>query len=144
MEIIRGQSRDEYLKNIIFEAVDMLQPRPIYPIDMPDSANFTKDLLVSLCDIHYGMNVKNYWGEYNSSVCEKYMKNYLARIADIAIRSGVENCYVWMNGDIISGNTHVSIRVSNREDVIQQIIGVSELISWFIDELSFYFRNVYV
>ena len=54
-----------------------------------------------------------------------------------------ENCYVWANGDMINGNIHKSIAVSNRENVIQQVVGVSELISEFLAELSKYFNNVY-
>lgn len=48
----------------------------------------------------------------------------------------------WANGDEISGNIHQSIAVTNKENVIEQIKGVSELIAEFLAELSRHFSNV--
>jgi len=46
------------------------------------------------------------------------------------------------NGDAISGNIHHSIAVTNKESVIEQVIGVSELIAEFLAELSKHFLTV--
>ena len=39
-----------------------------------------------------------------------------------------ENCYISLQGDMISGNIHKTIQVTNRENVIEQIKIASELI----------------
>lgn len=70
------------------------------------------------------------------------MRSYLDRIIEIGKRHNSENCIVWANGDLISGNIHYSIAVTNKENVIQQITGVSELISTFLAELSKHFNTV--
>lgn len=101
------------------------------------------DLLVSLNDLHYGAYINNYWNYYNSDVCRNLLKEYLDSILETAVLYGSENCYVWANGDLISGNIHKSIAVSNRENVIQQVVGVSELIAEFLAELSRHFNCVY-
>ena len=100
------------------------------------------DLLVSLNDIHYGANVQNYWNTYNSDICRDMMCRYLDKIISIGETHGSENCIVWANGDEISGNIHQSIAVTNKETVIEQIKGVSELIAEFLAELSKHFRQV--
>ena len=102
-----------------------------------------QDLLVSLNDLHFGACVDNYWNYYNSDVCRMMLQDYIGKIVSIANLHGAENCYVWANGDLISGNIHKSIAVSNRENVIEQVVGVSELIAEFLSELSPYFKNVY-
>jgi predicted phosphodiesterase len=53
-----------------------------------------------------------------------------------------EDVVVWGAGDFISGNIHRSIQVSNKENVIEQVMGVSELIAQFIAGLSGNFRTV--
>ena len=101
-----------------------------------------KDLLVSLNDLHFGAYVDNYWNYYNSDVCKQMLGAYLDEIIAVKDLYHAENCYVWANGDLISGNIHKSIAVSNRENVIEQVVGVSELISEFLAELSKHFRQV--
>ena len=70
------------------------------------------------------------------------ISKYIDKIINISETHHSENCYVFCNGDMISGNIHHSISVSNQENVIEQVKGVSELIAEFLSELSPYFRNV--
>ena len=70
------------------------------------------------------------------------MSSYAERVKKIAKDTGVRNCYVWNAGDSISGSIHKSIQVTNRENVIQQVCGVSELIAEFIANIATCFDNV--
>lgn len=140
-KLIRERSRQEELNEILVEAVrNGNLPRLAYePCHIESSDN---DLLVSLNDIHYGADVDNHWNTYNSDVCREMMCRYLDKIVAIGETHGSENCIVWSNGDAISGNIHQSIAVTNKENVIEQIKGVSELIAEFIAELSKHFKSV--
>lgn len=140
-KLIRERSRQEELNDIITSTVNSGNlPQLTYE---PGLVSYSeRDLLVSLNDIHYGANINNYWHQYNSDICREMFEKYLARIIKIANETDVENCIIWCNGDQISGNIHYSIAVSNKENVIEQIIGVSELIAHFIAELSKYFNTV--
>ena len=140
-KVIRERSRQEELNEILSEAIRSgnlpqldYQRTKIEPSD--------NDLLVSLNDIHYGANVQNYWNTYNSDICRRMMCRYLDRIISIGETHGSENCIVWANGDEISGNIHQSIAITNKENVIDQIKGVSELIAEFLAELSKHFKTV--
>lgn len=140
-KLVRERSRQEELNEILVEAVQSgnLPQLNYQRVEIEPSDN---DLLVSLNDIHYGANVQNYWNTYNSDICREMMCRYLDRIISIGETHGSENCIVWANGDEISGNIHQSITVTNKENVIEQIKGVSELISEFLAELSKHFRQV--
>lgn len=139
--LIRERSRQEELNEILVEAVRSGN-LPQLHYERFDIAPSDNDLLVSLNDIHYGANVSNFWNTYNSDVCREMMCRYLDRIISIGETHRSENCVVWANGDEISGNIHQSIAVTNKENVIEQIKGVSELIAEFLAELSRHFSNV--
>lgn len=140
-KLIRERSRQEELNEILSEAVRSGN-LPYLHYEPKDIICSDNDLLVSLNDIHYGANIHNYWNTYNSEVCADMMRKYLDRIIAIAGTHSSENCFVWANGDEISGNIHHSIAVTNKENVIEQIMGVSELISEFVAELSKHFSSV--
>ena len=67
---------------------------------------------------------------------------YLDKIIDIAKRHNSENCVVFSNGDAISRAIHKTIQIANKENVIDQIKGVSEYIAEFLAELSKHFNEV--
>ncbi len=138
---VRERAREEELNDIIIRSIERSQlPELSYQENAIEPSD--NDLLISLNDIHYGASVSNYWCEYNSDICAAMMKNYLTRILSIARTHRSENCIVFANGDLISGNIHYQIAVSNKENLIEQIVGVSELISQFLAELSKHFREV--
>ena len=141
-KLIRERSRQEELNEILEESIKngTITPLNYKRTEIEPSDN---DLMVSLNDIHYGIEVDNYWNCYNPNVCREMFVGYIDRIVEIRDTHKSENCYVWANGDMISGNIHYSIAVQNKENVIEQVKGVSELISEFLAILSEHFNNVY-
>lgn len=140
-KIVRERSRQEELNEIIIDAIHNGElPRLNYERNIIEPSS--NDLLVSLNDLHYGAVHSNYWNEYNSDIAKDMMANYLDRIINIADTHNSENCIVWENGDAISGAIHRSIQITNKENVIEQVMGASELIAEFIAELSKHFRTV--
>lgn len=140
-KVVRERSRQEELNDILLDAIrgGSLPELSYVPSPVVESDN---DLLVSLNDVHYGACYSNHWGRYDSGVCRDMMAAYLDRIIQIADTHNSENCVVWENGDVVQGNIHLSIQVSNKENVIEQVTGVSELISEFLAELSKRFNSV--
>lgn len=140
-KVVRERSRQEELNEILVSSVKSGNlPRLNYePTYIAPSDN---DLLCSLNDIHYGIDINNAWNTYNPDICRQMMCRYLDKIICIAERHGSENCYVFNNGDSISGRIHLTIQIANRENVIEQVKGVSELIAEFLAELSKHFNTV--
>lgn len=140
-KLVRDRSRQEELNEILVDAINHGElPSLNYQQNyIPDSNN---DLLVSLNDLHYGAVHDNYWGKYDSGICVGMMSHYLDEIIKIAETHHSENCIVWENGDVISGAIHRSIQITNKENVIEQVMGASELIAEFLAELSKHFKTV--
>ncbi len=142
-KLLRERARQEELNEIIGRCLASGELPELRADEMPEVRRFRDNtLLISLNDLHYGANFRNAWCTYNSDLCAEMMRNYLSRILEIADSHLSEDCVVWAAGDSISGNIHRSIQVSNKENVIEQIMGVSELIAQFLAELSRHFRTV--
>ena len=141
-KVLRERAREEELNEIIERCVASGNlPELSYDCTRGFSVS-GNDLLVSLNDMHYGADIDNYWNTYNSQICREMLCTYLDRILEIAHRHGCQNCIVWENGDVIHGNIHYSVAVSNKENVIEQVMGASELIAEFLAELSGHFDTV--
>lgn len=142
---IRAVARQQELSEIIQRAVADGNLPALKQVDRVVSEDDWDecDLLVSLNDIHYGAIVDNHWCKYNSDIAIEMAVNYVDEVIKIAKTHHARNCYVYNCGDSISGSIHRSIQVTNKENVIQQVCGVSELIANFISELAPYFENVY-
>lgn len=97
------------------------------------------DLIISISDIHYG--AKMYDAEDSEA---DRMQRYFDRILEIRKRHQAQNVHILLMGDLISGMIHRSIQVSNRENVITQVIQASELIADFLYALGQEFQNVNV
>ena len=142
-KMVRERAREEELNEIIQQCIaGGSLPELKYEDKVLQHVVGDNTLLVSLNDIHYGADISNAWCTYNSEICAEMMSRYLEKIITIGNMHMSEDVVVWAAGDCISGNIHRSIQVSNKENVIEQVMGVSELIAQFIAGLSGHFRTV--
>ena len=142
-KLLRERAREEELNEIIRDCVASGNlPELSYDGSAAHHAAGGNTLLVSLNDLHFGANIHNAWCTFNSDICAEMMSRYLEKIIETADIHMSEDCVVWAAGDNISGNIHRSIQVSNKENVIEQVMGVSELIAQFLAGLSGHFRTV--
>ena len=114
--------------------------------DVHENTNIESDndILIILSDFHIGQCFRSMWGEYNSDIAKKRLNQLLDEVIAIQKMHNSENCYVSLQGDMLSGSIHRTIQVTNRENVINQIKIASELISSFCYELSKVFNNIFV
>ena len=103
-----------------------------------------KTLVVCLSDWHIGAEYYSFNGTYNSDIAEERLGHLLAEVISIAERHGASNCRVCCVGDLLSGNIHQSIAITNRENVIEQIVKSAKLLSDFILNLSPHFYYIYL
>jgi len=102
------------------------------------------DMLVILSDFHIGQCFDSAWGKYNSDIAFKRVEQLAEKVRKVQYKHKSENLYIAISGDLISGNIHKSIAITNREDVITQIKIASKIIINFCYNMSKYFNKVYV
>ena len=102
-------------------------------------ANDSKVMIVCLSDLHIGANYDSMWGKYNTDIAKQRFNEYLNEVIKIGRRHDIVEVVVVGLGDLINNSIHKSIAVTNRENVIEQIMLASELITGFVGELCKYF-----
>ena len=114
--------------------------------DIHDNVNISSDndILIILSDFHIGQCFRSIWGEYNSDIAKERLNKLLNEVIAIQKLHNSEKCYVSLQGDMLSGNIHKTIQITNRENVIEQIKIASELISSFCYELTKVFDVVFL
>ena len=135
----RVDQKLDYLEDVLKE-----QGKVNFSINSPVHINSDSDMLVMLSDLHIGQCFDSMFGKYNSDIAKERLEKYLNEIIKIQKRHGCENCFVSIQGDLLSGNIHKTIAVTNRENVIDQVKLASELISSFCYELTKVFKTVYM
>ena len=138
-----ADARIEETLNILEEKISQ-QGKVNFEVHEKPVITGDNDLLVMLTDLHIGQTFSSMWGEYNTDIAKERMDKYLNEILEIKKLHGSEKCYVSLQGDIISGNIHSTIQISNRENVIEQMKKAIELISSFCYELTKHFSHVYL
>ena len=103
-----------------------------------------KDMVVMLSDLHIGATFDSFTGSYDSEIARARMAQYCQKAIELAKANAVETVYIVGLADYINGNIHLSVQVTNRENVIDQIKIACELITEFVYKLSCEVNNVRV
>jgi predicted phosphodiesterase len=82
--------------------------------------------------------------QFNTEILKERLQKYLDEIIEIQRMYQSENAYLILGGDNISGIIHLNARIEAKENIITQIMVVTDLISDFIYELSKVFNKVEV
>lgn len=142
--------KQNYIDARVEQKLDLLEGQLLSQgkinFDIHDNVNINSDndMLIILSDFHIGQCFRSVWGEYNSNIAQKRLNQLLNEIISIQKTHNSEKCYISLQGDMLSGNIHKTIQVTNRENVIDQIKIASELISSFCYELTKYFNAVFL
>ena len=143
-------SKQNYIDARVEEKLDLLEKELLSQgkinFDIHENVNITSDndILIILSDFHIGQCFYSVWGMYNSDIAKQRLNQLLSEVIAIQKIHNSENCFVSLQGDMLSGNIHKTIQVTNRENVIEQIKIASELISSFCYELSKVFSKVFM
>lgn len=140
---LRSQARTEndlsYLEKIIREK--SFEAMPIIPYSSINSEN---DIIVCISDLHLGLANDNPFGRFDSDIAAERLSKYLNEIINIAKMHSCRNAYVLLLGDLINGEIHLNSQLENRELLSEQVQIVSELLSYFVYNLSGSFEHVYI
>lgn len=142
-KLLREQGRMESMYDIVKRAIDEYRPVNFdyVPSVVEDSDN---DLIIHLTDVHCGVNIDSPFNQFNTDILSQRLKKYLDEIYEIRNTYRSQNAYLILGGDLIHGIIHVNARIEAKENVVMQIMKVTDLISNFIYELSKMFQKVEV
>lgn len=140
--LLRSQARQDEILQLFQNEIHKYDKKQIPQFTKITNTQNDKSIYVMLSDIHYGISFNSISGKYDSEIASERIMKYAANIIDIGKECNI--CYVSLMGDMVSGNIHQSVRIENKENMIEQIVGVSELVAFFLYKLAENFECVYV
>lgn len=101
------------------------------------------EMIVILSDLHIGLKFSGIDGNaYSVEIAEERMRAYAAKVRALAAEQGIASVRVALLGDLVSGNIHKPIAVTNQEHVIDQVMIASELVTDFMYAMCESFQDV--
>lgn len=139
----RDDARAEENFNILANLIKEHGKTLFDPVEVKNE-DYGNDIIACISDLHLGLDTKTMFGEYNSDIAKRRIRDYLIEIIKIQQQNKSQNIYLAILGDLISGSIHPTIRLENRENVVEQIQMAGEYLAAFTYELSKHFSNVYI
>lgn len=141
---LRTQARKEDLYSLAIECANIMKDNAIelhkdYIIKEPEE----KSAILTLSDFHFGLNINEFNNVYNPEIFEERLNKLLGKVIEYICKNQVKTIYVLGLGDYLSGIIHTTVRIENRENIVQQVVKVSEYLYQFISVLSNYAEVFY-
>lgn len=144
--LIREEARRESFREQICRAITEHQSSPLLYDENKKFTGIIKtdnDLIISLTDIHAGIEIDNHFNKFNPTILKKRLNQYLDKIFEVYLRHGSENAYVILS-ELVNGLIHDTLRIESNQNIIEQFLMVTDYITEFLAELSYRFNNVHV
>lgn len=144
--LIREEARRESFREQICRAITEHQSSPLLYDENKKFTGILKtdnDLIISLTDIHAGIEINNHFNKFNPTILKKRLNQYLDKIFEVYLRHGSENAYVILS-ELVNGLIHDTLRIESNQNIIEQFLMVTDYITEFLAELSYRFNNVHV
>lgn len=141
---LREEARFENLCEVLKDGLSILKPIKLESGWALDDDVESKTAVLCLSDWHCGAIVDNQFNYYDV----EEMKHRASIITEKAItycnNHAVTDLVVEINGDMVDGLIHISSRVHQEEDVVQQVLTVSSVLAEVLNKLAPWFRTVKV
>ncbi len=133
-KLLREQARYEHLIDKMEKAIGAVEPLKLGSCYEPNPSDIEAVLILS--DFHYGLEVDNVLNEYNTEIAKERLDILLDKTIYYCNIHRVQKLHLGLAGDLICGAIHLQSRVAAEEDLISQVINVSELLANFINSLK--------
>ena len=141
-EEARKESFEEMIKRVVSENT------PPIEVNVGKNNNLAEvysnnDVLAHFTDLHTGIEIDNFFNEFNEEELVKRVNDYTDKIIEIGKFHNSENCYIVVS-ELLSGIIHNNLRIQNNMDLMEQFKSICNLLAYRFIELSKNFKEVYV
>ena len=132
--LLREDARVELMKDLIKESVKPLPPLDFKKDVCYDSGDTEAVLLFS--DLHIGSVVDNFFNKFNVEIARRRVKEVVRQTIDYCQRMGVEKLHVVNLGDLIENDLHITARLGQEIDAVEQTMVAAEVVANALAELA--------
>lgn len=145
--IIREEARKESFAEQVIRSINEVNFPPLSFDWSRNEEHYCgdNDLIISMTDLHVGIDIDNHFNRFNKEVFSKRLTTYVHKIVEIQKRHNSQRAHVVLS-ELISGLIHTTLRIENNQNVIQQFLTVVNYLACTLAELSYSFDevNVYI
>lgn len=141
-KLLRESARYEHIVDRMEQAIEKIEPLALKTTHNSNPTSVEAVLILS--DFHYGLEIDNVLNEYNVDIAKERLEALLKKTIYYCQIHRVQKLRLGLAGDLICGAIHLQSRVAAEEDLISQVINVSELLANFINQLKGYIPDVKV
>lgn len=143
---LRNEARKEDIFSLAKECAEIISKEnaiKVEPYSQKISSPDEKTAILTLSDFHFGLEINEFNNQYNTEVFEQRLNKLLSKTIEYIKLNRVPTLYILGLGDYLSGIIHTTTRIENRENIVEQVIKISEYLFRFISELSKYCEIYY-
>lgn len=141
---LRKEARKEDFHDLAIECANIISKENPIDIRYRDiDYSVEKSALLTMSDFHFGFSINEFNNHYNVEIFEERFEKLLNKTIEYIQKNEVSKIYVLGLGDYLSGIIHTTVRVENRENIVSQVIKMSEYLVSFLTELSKYVEVFY-
>lgn len=134
-KMLRDDARIESLKDAIRDTVKQLKGLPTVTYKAP-TRGLDAEAILMFSDLHLGASIDNYYNKFNYKIAEARVM----KLVDDTIRYCRANNVKKLNfvnlGDLIHGLIHITLRIEEELDVVEQVMMASEIVSKALNRLQ--------
>lgn len=142
-KMLRDVARQDTLKETAIECAKIISKEK--PLELRKEFNgidSKKIGVLLLSDFHVGEEVNNYFNTYNKDIFIRRMQKLTSKVIEYGKLHNIDGVKILNLQDLLSGNIHVTTRIQNEIDIIEQIKFVSETLANMFYKISKEFNFV--
>lgn len=141
---LRKEARKESFHDLVVECAEKIaKERPLDVRKVEEIEKSQKTAVLTLSDFHYGLEIDEFNNYYNPEIFLERINKVLNKTLEYIELNKVETIYVLGLGDYLSGIIHTTVRIENKENIVNQVIQISEILVQLLDKLSEYCEVYY-
>ena len=148
----KGHGNLEVFFNSLLASVSSMKPKPVVYTPSEDKTKSTIEAVMQISDMHMGAvqladEIEGF-NSFDPEICEARCMDYVHRfnryVDKQRLSYTIHNCSVLVTGDLISGDIHQELQVTNAFPVTVQVVKAAQVLAQQIHELSQNFKVVRV
>jgi hypothetical protein len=125
---MRDEARIEKMQSLMEQAIARIPELPKVEYT-GNKVNESNEAVMLISDMHIGMKINNFANKYDTDVAWKRLMAYVDETIRLCQDNHVKRLNVSNLNDAIHGIIHVTARIEEEEDVIDQVITASEYLA---------------
>lgn len=133
---LTDEARIENLKDLFIDCAEIVSKEKPFVLDKDVSENSDRVAVLQLSDLHFDEIVKNFLNTYNHEVFDNNVQKIISKTLEYCKLFDIRVLKILNQGDLISGNLHVTTRVMSEEDSVYQTQYVAESLANMLNEFA--------